>query len=106
MRGSKVRAGPAGIVSGVEHMGVVRALVVIVVIAVAASPLISGWFGTNTEVGTAYADSSSFGVRAKHDERDKDKKDQNSSSDEDSKGNRIKTQEERKADKKQEEKDN
>jgi len=87
-------------------MGVVRALVLILLIAVAASPLISGRLGTSTGVPAVYADSVSFGVRGRHDERDKDKKDQNSSSDEDSRGNRIKTADEKKADKEQQQKDN
>jgi hypothetical protein len=87
-------------------MGVVRALVVVVIVAVAASPLISGWFGTSPDAKAVYADSISFGVRGKHDERDKEKKDQNSSSDEDEKGNRIKTADEKKADKDQQQKDN
>jgi hypothetical protein len=86
-------------------MGVVRALVAVVIVAVAASPLVSGWVGTSTDAKTVYADSVSIGVRGKHDERDKDKKEKNSSSDEDDKGNRIKTSEEKKDDKKQEEKD-
>jgi hypothetical protein len=86
-------------------MGVVRALVVVVIVAVAASPLIGGWFGTSPDAKTVYADAVSLDVRGKHDERDKEKKDKNSSSDEDDKGNRIKTADEKKKDKEQEEKD-
>jgi hypothetical protein len=86
-------------------MGVVRALVAVVVIAVAASPLFSGWVGTSSDAPSVYAYSSITSVRGRHDEKDQDKKDKNSSSDEDSKGNRIKTQDEKKDEKKQEEKD-
>jgi hypothetical protein len=85
-------------------MGLVRALVAIVLIAVAASPLVSR-LGTSPDVPSAYAASNLVIVRDKHD-RDKEKKDQNSSSDEDSRGNRIKTADEKKADKDQEQKDN
>lgn len=85
-------------------MGIVRALVVIVIIAVAASPLISSRLGTSTDVPSVYAESYSLTVRDKQ-ERDKEKKDRNASSDEDDKGRRIKTNEEKKEDKKQEEKD-
>jgi len=86
-------------------MGIVRAIVAILLIAVAASPLVSGRYGTSTYIPAAYASSSQFVVRDKQ-ERDKEKKDQNSSSDEDSKGNRIKTADEKKKDKEQEQKDN
>ena len=72
-------------------MGIVRALVVIVIIAVAASPLVSGRFGTSSDVPAVYAESFSIVVRDKQ-ERDKEKKDKNSSSDEDDKGRRIKTE--------------
>jgi hypothetical protein len=86
-------------------MGFVRALVVILLIAVAASPLVSGRLGASTDVSAAYASSDAFGVRGDKQEKDKEKKDRNASSDEDSRGNRIKTNEEKKEDKKQEQKD-
>jgi hypothetical protein len=86
-------------------MGVVRAIVAILIIAVAASPLVGAWFGTGADTSFVYAASDQSSVRDKA-ERDKDTKDKNSSSDEDSKGNRIKTNEEKKDDKKQEQKDN
>jgi hypothetical protein len=80
-------------------MGVVRALVVIILIAVAASPLVSGKLGLSADVPSVYADFSSVSVQQKHPERDKEKKDQNRDSDEDEKGNREKTSEEKKAEK-------
>jgi hypothetical protein len=86
-------------------MGIVRALVAILLIAVAASPLVRGKIGMSTDVPSVYAESSQFFVRGKHDEKDQDKKDKNNSSDEDSKGNRIKSNDEKKEDKKQQEKD-
>jgi hypothetical protein len=81
-------------------MGMVRALVAIVLIAVAASPIFSGRFGTSTDVPSVYADSSVITVRDKND-RDREKKEENRSRDEDDKGNREKT-----ADEKRQEKDN
>jgi hypothetical protein len=86
-------------VAGVLLMGVVRALVVIILIAVAASPLVSGKLGLSADVPSVYADFSSVSVQQKHPERDKEKKDQNRDSDEDEKGNREKTSEEKKAEK-------
>ena len=44
-------------------MGFVRALVVILLIAVAASPLVSGRLGASTDVPAVYASSDAFGVR-------------------------------------------
>jgi hypothetical protein len=88
--------------SGVVLMGVVRALVAIVVIAVAASPLISGGLWTRSEVPTVYADAGRLDVQGKQD-KDREKKDRNRDSDEDSKGNREKTEDERRAEKDNEE---
>ena len=85
-------------------MGLVRALVAIVLIAVAASPLVSGRLGASSDVPAVYAASNPFSLRDKND-RDREKKEKNASSEEDSKGNRIKTQDEKKEEKKQEEKD-
>ena len=86
-------------------MALVRALVAIVLIAVAASPLVSSRLGASYDVPAVYAASNPFSLRDTHD-RDREKKERNASSDEDSKGNRIKTNEEKKEEKKQEAKDN
>jgi hypothetical protein len=87
-------------------MGVVRALVAIVLVAVAASPLLSGGLVTRSDVPTVYADSGRLDVRGKQDkEKDREKKDQNRDSDEDARGNRVKTEDERRAEKDNEEKD-
>ncbi len=83
-------------------MGVVRAIVAIVLIAVAASPLVSGGFLTSSDVPMVYADGSRLVVQGKQD-KDKEKKDQNRDSDEDERGNRIKNEEERRAEKDNEE---
>ena len=85
-------------------MGFVRALVAILLIAVAASPLASGSFGASSDVPAVYAESSSSALRDKK-ERDKEKKERNASSDEDERGNRIKTEEEQKEEQEQEERD-
>ncbi len=85
-------------------MGVVRALVAIVLIAVAASPLVSGNFGINASVPSVYADYTSISVQDKK-ERDNEKKEKNRESDEDEKGNRERTREERRSDKDNEEED-
>ena len=88
-------------------MGMVRAIVAIVLIAVAASPMVSGRFGTSSDVPSVYAaDWSSLTSRDKN-ERDKDKKEKNrqDEDDEDEKGNRKLTREEEQEQKRQEEKD-
>jgi hypothetical protein len=85
-------------------MGIVRALVALVLIAVAASPMLSGKFGTSTDVPSVYAASSSLSVLDKKD-RDDEKKQKNRDSDEDSKGRREKTAEEKREKKEQEEED-
>ena len=85
-------------------MGFVRALVAIVLIAVAASPLVSSKLGASSDVPAVYAASYSLSLRDKND-RDREKKEKNASSDEDSKGNRIKSKDEKKEEKKQDEKD-
>lgn len=82
-------------------MGIVRALVAIILVAVAASPLVGGGW-SNTELSTAYADAGQLVVRDKQD-RDREKKDRNRNSDEDEKGNRERTREERRSDKDNEE---
>ena len=79
-------------------MGVVRALVAIVIITVAASPLVSGKLGFSSDVPSVYADASSITLRDKK-EKDEDRKRQNRDSDEDERGNRERTREERKSDK-------
>lgn len=79
-------------------MGVVRALVAIVLIAVAASPLIGGGSWIDTSVPSVYAASSPLLTQDKQ-EKDREKKDQNRNSDEDAKGNRERTREERRSDK-------
>jgi hypothetical protein len=88
--------------AGVELMGVVRALVAIIVIAVAASPLFGGVW-SRSEVQAVYADAGQIIVRDKKTDKDNEKKDQNRNSDEDSKGNRERTREERRSDKDNEE---
>lgn len=79
-------------------MGVVRALVAILVIAVAASPLFGGSWSTSG-VPSVFADAGQLVVRDRKPERDREKKDQNRNSDEDKKGNRERTEAERKSDK-------
>jgi len=83
-------------------MGIVRALVALALIAVAASPLVSGRLGTSTDVPSVYADSSVTSILDKKD-RDDEKKEKNRTSDEDEKGNREKTRDERREEKEQEE---
>jgi len=70
-------------------MGLVRALVVVVMVAVAASPFIGDWFRTGTDISPAYAQGDLTIVRGRHDEKDKDKKDKNrdTQDDEDSHSN-------------------
>jgi len=85
-------------------MGIVRALVALVLIAVAASPMLSGRLGTGTDVPSVYADSSAISVHDKND-RDREKKEENRQRDEDEKGNREKTAEEKREEKEQEEED-
>ncbi len=77
-------------------MGFVRALVALVLFAMATSPLAGRWIGTSADAPSVYADSGRLVVQGKHDERDKEKKERNSSSDEDARGNRIKTPDEKK----------
>jgi hypothetical protein len=83
-------------------MGVVRALVAILVIAVAASPLFGGVW-SKSDVPSVYADAGDLVVRDKKQDKDNEKKDQNRNSDEDKKGNRERTPAERKSDKDNEE---
>ncbi|MFN8636366.1 MAG: hypothetical protein U0893_21155 [Chloroflexota bacterium] len=88
-------------------MGVARALVVVVLIALATSPLVSGTFNVGSAVPSVYADSPSSSlviVRDKND-KDQDRKNKNRDSDEDSRGNRIKTRDEQKEEKDQQSKD-
>ena len=85
-------------------MGIVRALVALVLIAVAASPMLSGRLGTGTDVPSVYADASAISTYDKND-RDREKKEENRQRDEDEKGNREKTAEEKREEKKQEEED-
>src|SRR5688500_17252110 len=85
-------------------MGIVRALVALVLIAVAASPMLSGRLGTGTDVPSVYADSSAISVHDKYD-RAREKKEENRQRDEDEKGNREKTAEEKREEKEQEEED-
>lgn len=88
-------------------MGVARALVVVVLIALATSPLVSGTFNVGSGVPSVYADTpaSSFVIVRDKQEKDQDRKNKNRDSDEDSRGNRIKTREEQQKDKDQESKD-
>ena len=83
-------------------MGIVRALVALVLIAVAASPMLSGRFGTSTDVPSVYADSSAISTYDKND-RDREKKEENRQRDEDEKGRREKTADEKREEKEQEE---
>ena len=87
-------------------MGVVRAIVAIILVAVAASPLVGGSW-SNTEMSTAYASADGGAgqlvIRDKKQDKDNEKKDQNRNSDEDEKGNRERTREERRSDKDNEE---
>lgn len=85
-------------------MGIVRALVALVLIAVAASPMLSGRLGTGTDVPSVYADSSAISIYDKND-RDREKKEENRRRDEDDRGNREKTAEEKRQEKEQEEED-
>ncbi len=87
-------------------MGIVRALVALVLIAVAASPMLSGRLGTGTDVPSVYADSSAISIYDKND-RDREKKEKNreDEDDEDEKGNRRLTEEEEQEAKDQEERD-
>ena len=85
-------------------MGIVRAIVALVLIAVAASPILNGRIWTSTDVPSVYASSSLTSVFDKND-RDKEKKDENRNRDEDEKGRREKTSEEKKKEKEQEEHD-
>lgn len=80
-------------------MGFVRALVAIVLIAVAASPLLSNGGWTRSDVPAVYADAGQIIVRDKKQDKDNEKKDKNRNSDEDSRGNRERTREERRSDK-------
>ena len=85
-------------------MGLVRAIVALVLIAVAASPMVGGGFGTSTDVPSVYAASSTTSLLDKND-RDKEKKEKNRADedDEDERGNRKQTEEERREAKEQEE---
>jgi hypothetical protein len=85
-------------------MGIVRALVALVLIAVAASPMLSGRLGTGAEVPSVYASSSQVSVLGKE-EKDNERKEENRNRDEDDKGNREKTREERQQEKDNEEED-
>ena len=88
-------------------MGIVRALVALVLIAVAASPMVNGRLGTSADVPSVYAEAGTSSVQQKHPERDEDKKDKNrdDEDDEDEKGNRRLTEEEEREAKEQEERD-
>ncbi|MGE3270086.1 MAG: hypothetical protein AB7P40_15145 [Chloroflexota bacterium] len=86
-------------------MGVVRALVAIIVIAVAASPLVSGSLWGGSSVPAVYADAGQIVLRDKKQDKDRERKDQNRDSDEDERGNRERTEAERKSDKDNEEED-
>jgi hypothetical protein len=70
-------------------MGLIRTLVIVVLIAVAASPLAGGWFSQGERISPAYAQDDLTIVRGRHDEQDKDKKDKNreTQDDEDSHSN-------------------
>ena len=83
-------------------MGIVRAIVALVLIAVAASPMLSGGFGTSSDVPSVHAASSVTSLLDKND-RDREKKEKNRQRDEDEKGNREKTAEEKREEKEQEE---
>lgn len=87
-------------------MGIVRAIAALVLIAVAASPMVSGRLGTGTDVPSVYADSSVVAVQGKTD-RDREKKEKNRADedDEDERGNRQLTEEEEREAKEQEERD-
>jgi hypothetical protein len=85
-------------------MGLVRALVALVLVAVAASPMLSGRLGTGSDVPSVYADSSVLSTYDKQ-EKDNKRKEENRNRDEDEKGRREKTAEEEKKEKQQEEKD-
>jgi hypothetical protein len=79
-------------------MGVVRALVAIVLIAVAASPLLGSGSPIDTSAPAVYAASNPLMTQDKN-ERDREKKERNRNSDEDEKGNREKTEAERRSEK-------
>jgi hypothetical protein len=91
-------------VSGEWLMGLVRALVAVVLIAVAASPMLSGRPGTGSTVPSVYADALSMSVYGKQD-KDNERKEENRNRDEDEKGRREKTAEEKKEEKQQQEHD-
>ena len=83
-------------------MGIVRAIVALVLIAVAASPMLSGGFGTSPDVPSVHAASSVTSLLDKND-RDREKKEENRQRDEDEKGRREKTAAEKREEKEQEE---
>jgi hypothetical protein len=85
-------------------MGLVRTLVVVVLIAVAASPIVGGWFSQSEPISPAYAQDDLTIVRGRHDETDKDKKDKNrqTQDDEDSHSNAPTFGNDRKKDQKNE----
>jgi hypothetical protein len=88
-------------------MGMVRAIVAIVLIAVAASPIVNGSFGASSDVPSVYAaDWSPFATRDKND-RDRETKEKNrdDEDDEDEKGHRKPTEEERREAKDEQEKE-
>jgi len=88
-------------------MGLVRAFVVVIVVAVAASPLAGAWLNSGPDVGSVYAQADQTVVLGRHDENDKDKKDKNreTSNDEDSHSNAPKFGDDKKKDKDQQQRD-
>ena len=78
-------------------MGMLRALVVLVLVVVAVSPLAGNWLRLSADIPSVYADSVNIGMNQKHPDRDKDKKEKNrdDQDDEDERGNRHQTQEEK-----------
>lgn len=89
-------------------MSMLRVLVLVTLIAVAASPLAVNGLPAGTDVPSVYAEATGLGVYQKHPDRDKDKKDKNRADqdDEDERGNRQPTQEEKNKEKDQLQKDN
>jgi hypothetical protein len=90
-------------------MGVARAIVAVILVAVAASPLVGGTFAGSSAAPVVYADSPSttYVVTYGKPEKDKERKDKNreDEDDEDERGNRQQTEEERQKEKDQQSKD-
>lgn len=86
-------------------MGIVRALVALVVIAIAVSPLVSGRPSESGGSAAVYAAGEIIFVQDRKD-KDNEKKEENRQRDEDSRGNREKTREEKDREKDEKQREN